>query len=72
MNTHFNYQFVVLCVLLFLLEVCFMLYLLQKAPEKYRNLFARVFLLLILSSFAIAGYAIHYHGGGLSALLYKL
>jgi hypothetical protein len=72
MNTHFNYGFVFFCVLNFLLLVCFMLYLLQKAPEKHRNLFAGYFLLLILLSVAIVYCVIHYYGGGFSAILYSV
>jgi hypothetical protein len=71
MNTHFNYGFVFFCVLVFLLEVGYMLYLLQKTPEKHRNLFAGVFLLIILLSVAIPVYLIHYYGGGFSAILYS-
>jgi hypothetical protein len=72
MNTHFNYGFVFWCVLVFLLVVGYMLYLLQKAPEKHRNLFAGVFLLILLSSVIIVYCAIHYHGGGFSAILYSV
>jgi hypothetical protein len=72
MNTHFNYGFVFLCVLEFLLVVGYMLYLLGKTPEKYRNLFAGVFLLILLSSIIIVYCAIHYYGGGFSAILYSV
>ena len=72
MNTHFNYGFVIFCVLDFLLLVGYMLYLLQKAPEKYRNLFAGAFLLILLSSIIIVYCVIHYYGGGFSAILYSV